>query len=130
MDWEKMPWERGNSGGGLEVGGLMQNTRPGLCSGARDELGSRVPSSSFHLEAPWVHIPASPGCLPCLGVGLCPQCPSAGAPGAGTGLTAPLVPPFPCLDHSTSLEMWVPAQGTPPCPHRPGAAGRVLLDQG
>lgn len=46
-----------------------------------EEVGSQVPSTSLCLEAPWIQIPAFPGCLPCPGAGMCPQCPSASAPG-------------------------------------------------
>lgn len=60
---------------GSRLVALVQNTRPELCSGARDEPRSRVPGSSLRLEAPWIRIPASPGCLPCPGVGMCPPAP-------------------------------------------------------
>lgn len=76
MDWEKLSWTGNSLGkeGAVEEGsGLEARCRT-------DELGSRVPSSSLHLELLGFRF------LPCLAVGMCPQCPLLVPHGSGTVL--------------------------------------------
>lgn len=98
----------------------------------RDEPGSWIPSF-LHLETSWI----SDFCLSWVSAmarsvpsALLPVLQGTGTPpGAGPRLMALLLPPIPCQDHGTSLGMRVPAWGIPLCPHGPGAAGRILLEQ-
>lgn len=116
MDWEKMPWKRGAAEGSsrlvaqCRMRGQDCAEEPGM---SRDPEFPAVPSAWSHLDSDSC-LSQERGCVPSA---LLPVLWDTGtAPGAGTGLTAPLVPPMPCRDHGKSLGMGVPEWGSP-CAH-------------